>query len=391
MARGRALVTDAGERVGLHVIRGLGRAGIRVVSTEVDHRARIYPSLASRYADEAHLLSLVEKTDIAYEEQLLQLGNEGDVLVPVCLNSLLRIVERRELLSTRFHALLPSRRMLLQANDKWSLHQLALSIGVEVPRSWCPRDEDELRELCGQVALPVMIKFRHDRRMYLGPALRYRKLDEVGEVMQAWRHFHEMQPRPIIQEYIVGDGYGFEALYDEGHRCVASFQHRRLVECPPQGGPSAVCESVRVPELEEYGRRLLDELKWTGVAMVEFRRCSETGQFYLLEINPRFWGSIALSEAAGVNFPALYYRCARGEKVETPSYREGVRLRLMPTYLLSGAMSLRNGPRGILKAFSNLRYLFDPRVREGLLTLDDPGGSWAYIRKNLRRGDRGDG
>ncbi|MGI5817372.1 MAG: ATP-grasp domain-containing protein [Armatimonadota bacterium] len=124
---------------------------------------------------------------------------------------------------------------------------------------------------------------------------------------------------------------------------------------------------------------------------MEFRRCSETGQFYLLEINPRFWGSVALSEAAGINFPALYYHCARGEEVETPTYREGVRLRLMPTYLASGLMSLRRGPRGMAKAISDLRYLFDPRVREGLLTLDDPGGSLAYIRKNLLRGGREDG
>jgi hypothetical protein len=78
-------------------------------------------------------------------------------------------------------------------------------------------------------------------------------------------------------------------------------------------------------------------------------------------------------------------------EVETPTYREGVRLRLMPTYLASGLMSLRKGPRGIKKALTDLRYLIDPRVHEGLLTLDDPQGSWAYIRKNLFRRSHEDG
>ena len=119
--------------------------------------------------------------------------------------------------------------------------------------------------------------------------------------------------------------------------------------------------------------------------MVEFRRCSRTGEFYLLEINPRFWGSLPLSEAAGVNFPALYYRSARGEAVRAEDYAIGVRSRLLPTYVISSAISMRRGSRGFMRGCRQIASLLDPRVHEGLMSLDDPRGTMAYLRRSLRR------
>lgn len=118
--------------------------------------------------------------------------------------------------------------------------------------------------------------------------------------------------------------------------------------------------------------------------MVEFRRCTSTGEFYLLEINPRFWGSLPVSEVAGVNFPELYYRCARGERIEAPHYRPGVRSRMLPTYVMSAMMSMGQGTQGFVRGCRQFGGLLDPRVREGLMTLDDPGASLAYLRRTLR-------
>jgi protein-tyrosine-phosphatase len=58
--------------------------------------------------------------------------------------------------------------------------------------------------------------------------------------------------------------------------------------------------------------------------MVEFKR-SAGGAFVLMEINPRLWGSLALSIAAGVNFPLGLWRIANNEPLPPqPVYRRGV-------------------------------------------------------------------
>ena len=86
--------------------------------------------------------------------------------------------------------------------------------------------------------------------------------------------------------------------------------HKRLFEAAPLGGPSVKAAPLHDERLRKIGRRFVKELNWTGVMMVEFKKEAETGEYYLIEINPKFWGSLELSYKNGVNFPltvAEYY------------------------------------------------------------------------------------
>jgi predicted ATP-grasp superfamily ATP-dependent carboligase len=130
---------------------------------------------------------------------------------------------------------------------------------------------------------------------------------------------------PLIQEYIPGQGYGFFALFNEGE-LRATFMHKRIREYPATGGMSTCAESVYEPKLQDYGLRLLKALHWHGVAMVEFKKDVRDKEFKLMEINPRFWGSLDLPVAAGVDFPYLLYKMAADGDVEPDfSYRRGLR------------------------------------------------------------------
>jgi predicted ATP-grasp superfamily ATP-dependent carboligase len=82
------------------------------------------------------------------------------------------------------------------------------------------------------------------------------------------------------------------------------------------------------PALVDPCLRLLDALDWNGVVMIECKRELATGQYVLMELNGRFWGSLQLAVDAGVDFPTLLLRCAAGEPVPAqPPYRVGVRSR----------------------------------------------------------------
>jgi predicted ATP-grasp superfamily ATP-dependent carboligase len=103
-----------------------------------------------------------------------------------------------------------------------------------------------------------------------------------------------------------------------------------------QGGPSTLRESTHDPELLGSAIRLLKALDWYGVAMVEFKVDPRDNVPKLMEINPRFWGSLELANAAGVNFPWLLYQTAMGRLPEpTFDYSVGVRCRwLVPGDIL---------------------------------------------------------
>jgi predicted ATP-grasp superfamily ATP-dependent carboligase len=314
---------------------------------------------------------------------MLRAGEPGDVLLPSCLNTIVRVLKHEPRLRQKYSFLLPAPRSLSVANDKWRLHELCQSLDIRTPQALCPTAV-ELRAAADRLRYPVVVKFRHDEDLYSHAGQRYRIAAGSGELIAHWEHFDSLQPRPVVQEYVSGQGYGFAALYDADGEFAAGFVHRRLVEHPASGGPSAVCESVKVPELEAIARRVLDHLSWRGVAMVEFKQCAETGEYYLLEINPRFWGSLPLAEAAGINFPYLLYKAALGEQIPPTDYRVGVRMRLLPTYLLSVWSSFRAAPWHVGSWLPKLSYLVDPRVHEGLFALDDLRPAFAYVRSRAR-------
>ena len=378
-----AIVTDASERVALHVIRALGRQQVPVRAVELAERARIIVGFSSRYTKHSDIVPHWEKTEGTWLEAMLSAGERGDVLLPTCLNAIVRVLKHKERLATKYSMLLPSQASLAVANDKWRLRESCREWSIETPQTWQPK-ADELAQLADELSYPVVVKFRHDEDLYGHADKRYQIAHGAQELIACWKQFDTVQELPVIQEYVEGDGFGFEALYDgEGH-LAAGFCHHRLMEYPTAGGPSAVCESVKVPEIERIGREVLERLSWRGVAMVEFKRCARTGKFYLLEINPRFWGSLPLSEAAGVNFPYLLYKAALGETFPRPDYRVGVRMRLLPTYLLSLASSFKASPLAVREWLPKLGYLLDPRVCEGLFALDDLKPAFAYLRTRMR-------
>jgi predicted ATP-grasp superfamily ATP-dependent carboligase len=71
-------------------------------------------------------------------------------------------------------------------------------------------------------------------------------------------------------------------------------------------------EGVRDEKMRTYAERVIEELEWTGPAMVEFME-TDDGEFYLIEVNGRYWGSVPFSVACGVDFPWLHYQQLLGE------------------------------------------------------------------------------
>jgi len=199
----------------------------------------------------------------------------------------------------------------------------------------------------------------------------------------------------LLQEYCQGEGHGVEMLLYEG-RPLAVFQHRRLREMPIQGGPSALRESVPVnPVLYEHSRALLAELRWTGLAMVEFK-VGPTG-VWLMEINGRVWGSLPLAVHAGMDFPArLVETLLSGPDDDTQlphsTYRVGVRaqnLELELAWIVSVLTRRSRTPFLPMprrrESFAALVQLFHPAYKHDILSLRDPLPGLVELARIIRR------
>jgi predicted ATP-grasp superfamily ATP-dependent carboligase len=145
-------------------------------------------------------------------------------------------------------------------------------------------------------------------------------------------------------------------------------------------------ESVRPdPALLTHAEALLGALRWTGLAMVEFRRAPD-GRAVLMEINPRLWGSVQLAIDAGADFPALAVALHRGEPIPSVEARPGVRTR----WLLGDVDHLliclrrpavrRQTGRGVARLLLDFLRSFADTSREEILRPDD----WRPFLRELR-------
>ena len=146
------------------------------------------------------------------------------------------------------------------------------------------------------------------------------------------------------------------------------------------------------PQLLDASSRLIKALNWSGVAMVEFKLNPDSGEFCLMEINGRFWGSLPLAVTAGADFPSMLLDLeTTGEVVPCAPYREGVYCRLLSRDLGWYEAVLRGaGDQRLVRMpsrteiLSELRLFLRPGHRFDVQGLRDPVPGLVDLRNIVR-------
>jgi protein-tyrosine-phosphatase/predicted ATP-grasp superfamily ATP-dependent carboligase len=315
----RVLILGGHTNAALEAAQSLGRRGacITLASEEPDCVA-----FRSRYVSEK-LMQPASLRDADAADWLRRWDRQRrfDLLVPsddVSLG-LVRALDERDPL--RAKAVLPGNAALDVALDKHATWDLARRLGVPVPASVLIPREGPVPE-CGE--FPVVLKSTRSRVLMGHESVR---LDAqiAGTPAQRQAILARWLPHVSVQQqrFVPGRGFGVEMLFDRG-RPAWRFAHERIHEVPLTGGGSSYRRSIAPPPAPlAMAERMLGELAWHGVAMVEFRG-SPAGAFHLMEINPRLWGSLALPIDCGVDFPWGLALLARRETLPPqPRYRVG--------------------------------------------------------------------
>ena len=282
------LVTDTHYKNGLCAVRSLGRHGVTVIAAAP---RRLAAGASSRSASARIVYPPPTRVD-----EFLSVINRAverysiDVILPMSLELVEVFARNRSSLPDHIQIPIVEMNKFVVAADKASAVSFARALGVPTPTVFADPSEVE--------RFPVVVK------PSLGSGV-VRYVNNAEELVEAFT------PDSTIQEYLVGTGYGFSALFDHGVE-KAFFMHRRVREYPVTGGASTAAESFYDERLRDHGLKLLRALGWHGVAMAEFIYDERDGEYKLIEINPKFWGSLDLPVAAGVDFPWLATRLALG-------------------------------------------------------------------------------
>ena len=364
IAKKRILVLDGMWNKSLAAVRSLGKRGLYVTAGE---KTILATALFSKHCNKR----LVYPSPLSRPEEFLDtLENEirtgdYDAVFPMefFTQALLTSGINRERLERYTRLPFADSGLLKRINDKAFLMKYAKDIGIDIPKTFFANGVEGCAEIADNIKYPVLIKPRVSSGSRGIVYVRGK-----DELVSSYAGVHEKYPFPIIQEYIPdgGETFGVGLLLNRNSEIRASFVYKRLRSYPVAGGPSTLRESVRRDDVREIAEYLMKSVGWTGVAHVEFRVDPRDGRPILIEVNPRFWGSLQLAVEAGVDFPFLLYRMSvEGDIEPVTEYAAGVRCRwLIPGDILH---FIKNPDR-----FSLEPGFFDFKVKDDILSLPDP-------------------
>ncbi len=323
------LITDGDQRSALAACRSLVRAGhtVHVVAPRAHSLAGV-----SRGVRE-HVIgvdALAQSDAFGGSVATLATGLGADVLIPMTDASTTAILGHSEQLPRGCRVPVPSLEAFLRASDKAAILPMAQAAGFAIPVSTVVLSREQAARTRLDGLAPGVLK-PHRSVVGAGGALRHHAVTPfatIEEGLARLRVLPEDAFPVVVQQRVYGPGVGFFALR-WGGVIRAAFAHRRLREVPLWGGVSVYREAIALPTaLTDAGTRLLTALDWEGVAMVECKHDLVTDRYHVMEINPRFWGSLQLAIDAGVDFPALLVACALGQPpAPITRYHVGVRCR----------------------------------------------------------------
>ena len=188
---------------------------------------------------------------------------------------------------------------LVRATDKWHAYQLAIEAGVPVPetRLFDPVGQDVMAQVEG-MRFPLVVK---PRISYA--AIGVHHVEDVAGLRSVAKELAcdaGAQGSPcslIAQEQVDGNLNDVAACAQVG-RALTLVTQQRLVSLYDFGGGGIVNITTRDAELQGHARRLLAFLEWDGPMLFDFIRAPD-GKVYLLECNPKIWGTTDLVLEAG--------------------------------------------------------------------------------------------
>ena len=223
--------------------------------------------------------------------------------------------------------------------DKRRFAAMAQALRLPVPATHAPTTLQEVEALSRVVDFPVVLKPAHPtawKRPGMDPAIARAKalvIDAPDELMRVCCRIAPHGLDIVVQDYVPGNDdlhYSVHAWIGRSGAIERVATTRKWRTYPVQVGTGCLVETVSVPDLEAEAADILRQLRLRGMVVMNFKRDARTGQFMLLEVNPRLSANSLLLTRAGFNLPWLVYqevcgRVAPEEAAVAVSWRVGVR------------------------------------------------------------------
>jgi len=281
-----------------------------------------YSTSASAMEDADIAVSVPRVDDSQYIESICKIIEKFEIDLLISLNDLelpILAENKKKLSGLGCSVIVSDMDVINTCFDKMETVRFAKSIGVATPNTYTSLNSalNALDE--GELQFPLVVKprwgsssigleFPEDREeLKYGYFLLNHRLDRtiLGKISMTDR-----DNAILIQNKIKGDEFGVDVINDLNGVNQSVIVKKKLAM---RAGETDKAMTVHHPDLEEIGRKIGENLG--HVANLDCDLFDDgSGNYYLLEMNPRFGGGYPFSHEAGANLPKAILHWVKNEK-----------------------------------------------------------------------------
>jgi len=324
MINKRVLVTYGWVRSAWVIVRNLAKHGLEVYVGDTDKH---FMSSLSRYSKGSFTYPQFRSKPDEFVACVVDFIEKYDIgtYIP-CHEEILTVAKNIKKFPSGVKIPISDYDTIFKLNNKKESGLLAEKLVVPFPKTIRIDDIAELEDKVGDLKYPVVIKMQNSNGAH-GVFFAYSREELIKNYKDIVARFSVQIYYPLIQEYVHGRIYAATLLADRG-RVVAQFMRRNIREKESFGGTCTKCESIHEPGIADYAKRIAEYMKFTGVAMFEFIVDEQAGKKWLMEVNPRYWGTVGHDVDCGIEYPYYQYCIANNIDFTAPdSYLNGVKSR----------------------------------------------------------------
>ena len=300
---------------GLGIARSLGEHGVPVIG--LSSQPRVYGNY-TRYAKIRSCPDSRNEPD-ALLEFMLRLGDEFSeraVIFPTRDDDVAFLSRFRHELEPKFTLTVPAAAVVDACLSKWETYLCAQEAGVTTPRCWLVENEGDLHRVLDELVYPCVAKpvntqqWRRGRNWELVGCRKAIAISSREQLLAEYNALRRADDHLLLQELIPGSDENLviaACYFNRQSEFVAGFNTQKVVQIPEGFGTGCIVQAADQPELFNITTKLLQKMRFTGIAEVEYKWDSTRQIFQLIEVNPRPWDQHRLGPACGVDLIYLAY------------------------------------------------------------------------------------
>ena len=271
-----------------------------------------------KHSKSVHTFSFYPKSDsktdliknINYEVE----KHNIDLILPIFEHSIRTILKHKDLLSSKEKlVLLPTYNNFKIANNKGLLNNHLKENNLPFPKSQIIKKGLEFD--INKIDYPVLAKPTEG----IGGGVNIYVFEEKSELVD-FLNSDKFDCTYLLQDYVEGYDVDCSVLCKNGEILTYTIQKPNLFGSS-KFAPQLAFEFIEGDLLLDGVKKLMKSLDWSGVAHLDMRYDKNTNDYKVIEVNPRYWGSVEASVSTGVNFPYQHCIASSPYKFEKPEYR----------------------------------------------------------------------